>query len=134
MRGVEVGILFIEQARGGVKASFRAATAWTARGWPAQFGGGGHREAAGATVLGPMSEVVEPACSRRCGRRCGRARSTRELASANQESSADRGGGQRRQQPTLRLQSEPPREQKSEWSIRRSPKPIRNILWFPAFH
>jgi bifunctional oligoribonuclease and PAP phosphatase NrnA len=59
MRDVEVGILFIEQARGGVKASFRARNGLDCSRLAAQFGGGGHREAAGATVLGTMSEIVE---------------------------------------------------------------------------
>ena len=59
MRDVEVGILFIEQARGGVKASFRARRGLDCSRLAAQFGGGGHREAAGATVLGSMPEVVE---------------------------------------------------------------------------
>jgi bifunctional oligoribonuclease and PAP phosphatase NrnA len=59
MRDVEVGILFIEQARGGVKASFRARNGLDCSRLAAQFGGGGHREAAGATVLGTMPEIVE---------------------------------------------------------------------------
>ena len=59
MRGVEVGMLFIEQARGGVKVSFRARNGLDCSRLAAQFGGGGHREAAGATVLGPMAEIVE---------------------------------------------------------------------------
>jgi bifunctional oligoribonuclease and PAP phosphatase NrnA len=59
MRDVEVGILFIEQARGGVKASFRARNGLDCSRLAAQFGGGGHGEAAGATVLGTMPEIVE---------------------------------------------------------------------------
>jgi bifunctional oligoribonuclease and PAP phosphatase NrnA len=59
MRDVEVGMLFIEQARGGVKVSFRARNGLDCSRLAAQFGGGGHREAAGATVLGSMSEIVE---------------------------------------------------------------------------
>ena len=59
MRGVEVGMLFIEQARGGVKVSFRARNGLDCSRLAAQFGGGGHREAAGATVPGAMSEIVE---------------------------------------------------------------------------
>ena len=58
MRGVEVGMLFIEQARGGVKVSFRAHNGLDCSRLAARFGGGGHREAAGATVLGTMPEVV----------------------------------------------------------------------------
>ena len=59
MRGVDVGMLFIEQARGGVKVSFRARNGLDCSRLAAQFGGGGHRAAAGATVPGAMSEIVE---------------------------------------------------------------------------
>ncbi len=58
LRGVEVGMLFIEQARGGVKVSFRARNGLDCSRLAAQFGGGGHKAAAGATVLGAMSEIV----------------------------------------------------------------------------
>jgi phosphoesterase RecJ-like protein len=59
LRGVEVGMLFIEQLRGGAKVSFRARNGLDCARLAAQFGGGGHREAAGATLPGPMSETVE---------------------------------------------------------------------------
>ena len=59
LRGVEVGMLFIEQAKGGVKVSFRARNGLDCSKMAAQFGGGGHRAAAGATVPGAMSEIVE---------------------------------------------------------------------------
>jgi bifunctional oligoribonuclease and PAP phosphatase NrnA len=59
MRGIDVGMLFIEQARGGVKVSFRARNGLDCSRLAAQFGGGGHREAAGATVPGAMAEIVE---------------------------------------------------------------------------
>jgi len=58
LRGVEVGMLFIEQIRGAVKVSFRARSGLDCARLAAQFGGGGHREAAGATLVGPMNEVV----------------------------------------------------------------------------
>jgi bifunctional oligoribonuclease and PAP phosphatase NrnA len=58
LRGVEVGMLFIEQARGGVKVSFRARNGLDCSRLAAKFGGGGHREAAGATIVGTMSEAV----------------------------------------------------------------------------
>jgi bifunctional oligoribonuclease and PAP phosphatase NrnA len=58
LRGVEVGMLFIEQARGGVKVSFRARNGLDCSLLAAKFGGGGHREAAGATISGTMPEVV----------------------------------------------------------------------------
>ncbi len=59
MRGVDVGMLFIEQARGGVKVSFRARNGLDCSQLAARFGGGGHREAAGATIPGPLSSAVE---------------------------------------------------------------------------
>jgi phosphoesterase RecJ-like protein len=59
LRGVEVGLLFIEQARGGVKASFRTRTDVDCARLAGLFGGGGHRAAAGATIPGAMPEIVE---------------------------------------------------------------------------
>jgi phosphoesterase RecJ-like protein len=56
--GAEVGLLFIEQAGGGVKVSFRSRRADVAR-LAEQFGGGGHRLASGATVPGPMDAARE---------------------------------------------------------------------------
>jgi len=58
LRGVDVGVLFIEQARGGVKVSFRARNGLDCALLAGQFGGGGHRAAAGATVFGTMPEIV----------------------------------------------------------------------------
>ncbi len=59
MRSVNVGMLFIEQLRGGVKVSFRARNGLDCAQLAARFGGGGHREAAGATLPGTMQECVE---------------------------------------------------------------------------
>jgi phosphoesterase RecJ-like protein len=59
LRGVDVGMLFIEQARGGAKVSFRARNGLDCSRLAARFGGGGHREAAGATLSGPLVETVE---------------------------------------------------------------------------
>ena len=59
LRGVEVGMLFIEQVRGGVKVRSGLAMAWTARGWPPSSAAADIEQAAGATVPGPMSEIVE---------------------------------------------------------------------------
>jgi bifunctional oligoribonuclease and PAP phosphatase NrnA len=59
VRGVEVGMLFIEQMRGGVKVSFRARNGLDCAQLASKFGGGGHREAAGATLPGPMAENVD---------------------------------------------------------------------------
>jgi phosphoesterase RecJ-like protein len=54
--GVEVGVLLMEQPRGGIKVSFRARAlnvAQIAEG----FGGGGHRLAAGATLQTSLDEA-----------------------------------------------------------------------------
>jgi phosphoesterase RecJ-like protein len=59
MRGVELGLLFIEQLRGGAKVSIRTRTGIDCAKLAAQFGGGGHKEAAGATISGSMTECVE---------------------------------------------------------------------------
>jgi phosphoesterase RecJ-like protein len=58
LQGVEVGLLFIEQLRGGAKVSFRARNGLDCSQLAAKFGGGGHRQAAGATLPGPLSESV----------------------------------------------------------------------------
>jgi phosphoesterase RecJ-like protein len=49
LSGVEVGLLFMEQPRGGVKISFRSRRADVAR-LAERFGGGGHRLASGAIL------------------------------------------------------------------------------------
>ncbi len=59
MRGVEVGMLFIEQARGGVKVSFRSRNGLDCSRLAASLGGGGHRAAAGAMIPGSMGLCVE---------------------------------------------------------------------------
>jgi bifunctional oligoribonuclease and PAP phosphatase NrnA len=59
MRGVELGLLFIEQLRGGAKVSIRTRSGVDCAALAAQFGGGGHKEAAGATINAPMAECVE---------------------------------------------------------------------------
>lgn len=58
IRGAEVGVLFIEQPRGGVKMSVRARGDFDCQRLVAPFGGGGHRAAAGATLPEPLSESV----------------------------------------------------------------------------
>ena len=57
--GVEVGLLFIEQARGGVKLSIRSRKGLDCTKVVAPFGGGGHRAAAGAMLPEPTGESVE---------------------------------------------------------------------------
>ncbi len=63
LRGVEVGLLFIEQHRGGMKVSLRSRNGFDCARLAAQFGGGGHRAAAGANLpeTGPesVSRVLE---------------------------------------------------------------------------
>jgi phosphoesterase RecJ-like protein len=58
IEGVEVGLLFIEQLRGGVKVSVRSRRGLDCARLAARFGGGGHRAAAGATLPEPMPESV----------------------------------------------------------------------------
>ncbi|MBL8799513.1 MAG: bifunctional oligoribonuclease/PAP phosphatase NrnA [Planctomycetia bacterium] len=48
--GVEVGLFFMEQPRGGVKVSFRSRARVDVERVAKQFGGGGHRLASGATL------------------------------------------------------------------------------------
>jgi phosphoesterase RecJ-like protein len=48
--GVEIGLLFMEQPRGGVKVSFRSRARVDVARLSERFGGGGHRLAAGATL------------------------------------------------------------------------------------
>jgi phosphoesterase RecJ-like protein len=50
LAGVEVGLLFMEQPRGGVKVSFRSRSAVDVARIAEGFGGGGHRLASGATL------------------------------------------------------------------------------------
>lgn len=57
VEGTEVALMFIEQRGGGVKVSFRSRSKVDVDKIAEQFGGGGHRLAAGATVPGTMDEV-----------------------------------------------------------------------------
>ena len=59
LRGVELGLLFIEQARGGVKVSFRTRSGVDCAAIAGRFSGGGHRAAAGATIAGTLPEVLD---------------------------------------------------------------------------
>src|SRR5207253_2631815 len=58
LRGVEVGLLFIELRRGGIKLSVRSRDGFDCARLAGQFGGGGHRAAAGANLSDPLSEAV----------------------------------------------------------------------------
>jgi phosphoesterase RecJ-like protein len=59
LAGVEVGLLFLEQLRGGVKLSIRSRRGLDCALLAAKFGGGGHRAAAGAQLPEPIGESVE---------------------------------------------------------------------------
>jgi phosphoesterase RecJ-like protein len=59
LAGVEVGLLFVELARGGIKLSLRSRGDVDCARLAGHFGGGGHRAAAGATLPEPLAESVE---------------------------------------------------------------------------
>lgn len=59
VEGVDVGLLFIEQGRGGVKMSVRSRNGLDCSKLAGIFGGGGHRAAAGATLPDPIGESVD---------------------------------------------------------------------------
>jgi phosphoesterase RecJ-like protein len=56
--GVEIIVFFRERAEGGTRISLRAKTDVDVSRLAAQFGGGGHRAAAGATLDQPLSEAI----------------------------------------------------------------------------
>jgi phosphoesterase RecJ-like protein len=58
LRGVDVGMLLIEQKRGGVKISVRSRNGFDCSKLAAKFNGGGHKAAAGATLNDPMPEAL----------------------------------------------------------------------------
>lgn len=57
LAGVEVGLFFMEQPAGGVKVSFRARSRVNVAKIAEQFGGGGHRLAAGAILNTSLEEA-----------------------------------------------------------------------------
>jgi phosphoesterase RecJ-like protein len=59
LAGVEVGLLFMEQPRGGVKVSFRSRARVDVARLAEQFGGGGHRLAAGTVMEGSLEDSRE---------------------------------------------------------------------------
>lgn len=59
LQDVEVGLLFLEQLRGGVKLSIRSRNGLDCSRLVARFGGGGHRAAAGAMLPEPIQDAVE---------------------------------------------------------------------------
>lgn len=56
VKGVEVGLLFREIAPGQIKVGFRSKGMADVSALAVLFGGGGHRQAAGASMLGTMEE------------------------------------------------------------------------------
>jgi phosphoesterase RecJ-like protein len=57
IEGTEVAVIFVEQLTGGFKISFRSRCHLESNQVAAQFGGGGHKAAAGAFVDGNYQTV-----------------------------------------------------------------------------
>lgn len=57
--GTEVAVIFVEQAQGGFKISFRSRSAVRCNQLAERFGGGGHHAAAGAFVAGQLADVQQ---------------------------------------------------------------------------
>ncbi len=57
IRGVEAGVLFREAEDGQIRVNFRSKSRIDVSRLAAQFGGGGHPRAAGATVAGSLADV-----------------------------------------------------------------------------
>jgi len=53
----EIALIFVEQSEDKVKVSWRARTGYDVSKIATQFGGGGHKPAAGATISGELKEV-----------------------------------------------------------------------------
>jgi phosphoesterase RecJ-like protein len=60
IEGVMVALLFTETAKG-TKISFRSKGDWEVHRWAQHFGGGGHRNAAGAFVKARLQETIQQA-------------------------------------------------------------------------
>lgn len=57
IKGTEFAVIFVEQAAGGFKLSFRSRSSADCNQLARQFGGGGHKAAAGAFLEGSLDEV-----------------------------------------------------------------------------
>jgi phosphoesterase RecJ-like protein len=55
--GVEVAVIFVEQQNGSFKLSFRSRSQVDCNAVAKQFGGGGHKAAAGASIAGPLESA-----------------------------------------------------------------------------
>lgn len=64
VKGVEVGLLFMEQPVGGIKISFRSRGRLDVAALAGEYGGGGHAAAAGAIVQGDLEQVCERVLNR----------------------------------------------------------------------
>ncbi|EKJ98745.1 phosphoesterase RecJ domain protein [Rhodopirellula baltica SH28] len=59
IRGTQAGVIFVGQVRGGFKLSFRSRCSLDCNEVARQFGGGGHKAAAGAFLEGTLDEVQD---------------------------------------------------------------------------
>lgn len=59
IQGIRVAILFMENGTGKIKVEFRSAPQISVAELAARLGGGGHKQASGCTLLGPMSAAQE---------------------------------------------------------------------------
>ena len=59
LRGVEIGLLLMELEKGGVKGSLRSRSGADCAKIAAQFGGGGHKAAAGLSLDEPLAVAVD---------------------------------------------------------------------------
>jgi phosphoesterase RecJ-like protein len=57
LTGVDIGLLFMEMPRGGIKVSFRSREGVDVAAVAERFGGGGHRQAAGAVLPAPLDDT-----------------------------------------------------------------------------
>ena len=57
IKGVQGAVIFVEQANHSIKASFRSRSALDVAAVAEQFKGGGHKQAAGAVLPGPIAEA-----------------------------------------------------------------------------
>ena len=58
LEGVKAAVIFLETPSG-IKCSFRSKGALAINGWARAFGGGGHRNAAGAYIREPLRDVID---------------------------------------------------------------------------
>jgi phosphoesterase RecJ-like protein len=57
IKGVEAAVIFVEQPKGGFKLSFRSRGRMDCNELARNFGGGGHKAAAGAFLEGKLDDV-----------------------------------------------------------------------------